>query len=71
MSNAVLYPAGASLPVVAAEVAVLIVRALKCNTVHKDAGRNSHPKSVAEQLKHLGLVRIASRCVSCSVEHRA
>lgn len=71
MSNAVLYPAGASLPVVAAEVAVLIVRALKCDTVHKDAGRNSHPKSVAEQLKHLGLVRIASRCVSCSVEHRA
>lgn len=71
MCNAVLYPAGASLPVVPAEVAVLIVRALKRDTVHKDGGRNSHPKSVDEQLKHIGLVRIASSRVSCSVEHRA
>jgi hypothetical protein len=57
--------------VVPAEVAVLIVRALKRDTVHKDGGRNSHPKSVDEQLKHIGLVRIASSRVSCSVEHRA
>ena len=60
MSNAVLYPAGASPPVVAAEVAPLIVRALKRGTVHNAAGRNSHPKSVDEQLKHIGRVRVAS-----------
>ena len=60
MCNAVLYPAGASAPVVAAEVAPLIVRALKRDTVDNAGGRNSHPKSVDEQLKHIGKVRIAS-----------
>ena len=63
MCNAVLYPAaaaGASPRVVAADVAPLVVRVLKRDIVHKAASRNSHPKSVEEQLKHIGSVRIAS-----------